>query len=495
MHSQLDSPLHPHHLVEAINHAESNILMADEALRVVIINPGFSRFFKAFFDSYLRKGDDFLAPVKNLQPEKAEAWHLLCKRALQGNASKTQETLSNGETTLYLEIYFNPIREGDAIHGVSIFARDVTLRRNYEKRILESEANIRSILNNTDDSIWLVNPRWELIDFNKTFEQEYLVAFNVQLERGKNIIDLLPVHMQDLRALWVERYAGALSGTPGRYIDQYQVGEHLKTFEIKTYPIYEGGKVTGVTIYSRDISKTVENEQMLERQNKELIKINKELDRFVYSASHDLRAPLLSVKGILQLLALESNPAEREKLLGMIGSCVDKLDGFIRDIIDFSRNARLEVSGAPVNFQELLKEAEEAVRFMEGAAALHITHKHDPALEGFLSDSRRLQVIFNNIISNAIRYRNRFVTSTLTIESRKVGNLAVLTFADNGIGIQKDYLHKVFDMFFRADTHSQGSGLGLYIVKESVEKLKGSIDVHSQAGHGTTFIITLPALS
>jgi signal transduction histidine kinase len=494
MHESIEYPLGLDHLVEAINHAESNILMADENLRVLVINPAFSTFFELFFETPIQKGDYFLTPVEKRHPEKASSWKQLCQRALHGFPSKTQETLTKGELTLFLEIHFHPVRHESTITGLSIFARDVTLRRNYEKRILESEANMRSILNNTEDSIWLVNPRWELIDFNKTFEQDYRVAFNVQLERGKNIIELLPDHLVELRAMWIKRYAGALSGMPGRYIDQYTLGDQLHTFEIKTYPIYEGGKVTGVTIYSRDISKTVENEQKLEKQNQELSKINTELDRFVYSASHDLRAPLLSVKGILQLLAMEKDPVEKEKLLEMIGSCVDKLDGFIKDIIDYSRNARLELTGELVDFPRLIKEAEEAIRYMEGANTIQITSIQDPQLQGFKSDQQRLQIIFNNIISNAIRYRHHFRESTLHIETRKVGDVAVISFEDNGIGIQEEYLAKVFDMFFRADSSSQGSGLGLYIVKESVDKLKGKIDVHSKPGKGTTFIITLPSL-
>jgi signal transduction histidine kinase len=207
-----------------------------------------------------------------------------------------------------------------------------------------------------------------------------------------------------------------------------------------------------------------------------------------------LRAPLLSVKGILQLLAMEKDPVEKEKLLEMIGSCVDKLDGFIKDIIDYSRNARLELTGELVDFPRLIKEAEEAIRYMEGANTIQITSIQDPQLQGFKSDQQRLQIIFNNIISNAIRYRHHFRESTLHIETRKVGDVAVISFEDNGIGIQEEYVAKVFDMFFRADSSSQGSGLGLYIVKESVDKLKGKIDVHSKPGKGTTFIITLPSL-
>jgi signal transduction histidine kinase len=111
----------------------------------------------------------------------------------------------------------------------------------------------------------------------------------------------------------------------------------------------------------------------------------------------------------------------------------------------------------------------------------------------FYSDYSRLLIIFNNIISNAVRYRDRWKEdSYLKIDLHTTADLATITFEDNGVGIANEYIDRIFKMFFRANADSKGSGLGLYIVKGAVEKLNGSIQVQSALGEGTKFLIQVP---
>ncbi|MEO1449087.1 MAG: HAMP domain-containing sensor histidine kinase, partial [Bacteroidota bacterium] len=113
----------------------------------------------------------------------------------------------------------------------------------------------------------------------------------------------------------------------------------------------------------------------------------------------------------------------------------------------------------------------------------------------FYSDPIRLSMVFNNIISNAIRYRDpQKETSHLHITVEIKNQLAYITFADNGVGIPHKHQKKVFDMFFRGSQQSEGSGIGLYIVKEAINKLKGSVKLASAEGEGTSFYLTIPSL-
>jgi signal transduction histidine kinase len=169
-----------------------------------------------------------------------------------------------------------------------------------------------------------------------------------------------------------------------------------------------------------------------------------------------------------------------------------KLDNFIEDILNYSRNARQEITCETINAEELIREIWVSHKFTEGvkniALKIDVIKQHS-----FNSDKRRVLIIINNLISNAIKYRDAakqksFVHITIDISN----GVANITIADNGIGIFKNKQEKIFDMFYRATTVSTGTGIGLYIVKQTLEKLEGSVQVESEPGTGTTISISIP---
>lgn len=238
----------------------------------------------------------------------------------------------------------------------------------------------------------------------------------------------------------------------------------------------------------------IEAAEALARQNEALIKINKELDSFVYSISHNLRAPLMSVLGLLDLAKNEDNPVIIHQYHDMMKSSVCKLDDTLKDILEYSRNARQGLVIGEIDFQKLINDNFERMQFMPGYDRI----RKEIFIEGeshFYSDHYRLSLIINNLISNGIKYSDpakdvSYIHITIRLDDDKVS----LTFKDNGIGIDKSYMQKVFNMFFRATEINEGAGLGLYIVKEAVEKLCGTIQLESQLGKGTVFEIELPNL-
>ena len=151
----------------------------------------------------------------------------------------------------------------------------------------------------------------------------------------------------------------------------------------------------------------------------------------------------------------------------------------------------MDVIPSKIDFLALMNESLESLRFMYDADQL----KSIVDVSGeapFYTDQSRLLIIFNNIISNAIRYRNRRKDSFLHIDIHVDYERVKIIFTDNGIGIANEFQDKIFKMFFRASYESKGSGLGLYIVKSTVEKLAGSITVQSELGEGTRFVIEIP---
>lgn len=230
----------------------------------------------------------------------------------------------------------------------------------------------------------------------------------------------------------------------------------------------------------------------LAARNEELLKINAELDSLVYSVSHNLRAPLMSVLGLINLAKKEQSLENLNQYHTHMEKSIHKLDDTLREILSYSRNARQDLKIEPINFKKLISETLDNLHFMSGFEKLQVTVSIDEKCP-FYSDYYRLSVIVNNLVSNGIKYHDH-------TKQRSVFEIAVMSnaatarfvFKDNGIGIESDHISRIFDMFFRANTTKEGSGLGLYIVKEAVEKLNGKIELNSTVGVGTTFIMEMP---
>lgn len=233
-------------------------------------------------------------------------------------------------------------------------------------------------------------------------------------------------------------------------------------------------------------------EKALLRNNQLLTKTNQELDRFVYSASHDLRAPLTSILGLIELSERSNNPEEIRHCLTLMRSRIADLDSFIKEIIDYSRNARQEVRVENFNLYELVEEVTNGLKFGHGMEGIFIRYAIPQDLK-VTTDRSRLKVVLNNLIGNALKYSNLLHEEPVVFVKAGMNdhNLKIQV-EDNGIGIDSDHLPKIFEMFYRASERSQGSGLGLYIVKETLDKLKGHIQVKSTHGHGSVFTVEVP---
>lgn len=232
----------------------------------------------------------------------------------------------------------------------------------------------------------------------------------------------------------------------------------------------------------------------IQEKNARLEKINDELDRFVYSVSHDLRAPLTSIKGLINLARLESKEGYDHQYLSMILERADKLDNFIYDIIDYARNKSTNIASEPVDLKDLVNDIIQNHRFSESAQKIRIEMEVE-AERPFLSDKRRLSIILNNLLSNSIKYHRQIPDAWIKIAARIDGTDLKISVSDNGQGISPESIGEIFQMFYRGTEQSSGSGLGLYIVKETVEKMGGTISVTSALDQGSCFTIKLPLAS
>jgi PAS domain S-box-containing protein len=218
---------------------------------------------------------------------------------------------------------------------------------------------------------------------------------------------------------------------------------------------------------------------------------NTELDNFVYKVSHDLRAPLSSILGLVNLARLPGNDDNPMDYIDIIGRKVEDLDHFISDVLSHSKNLKMDISHTNVDFNTIISRTFTDLSYLDGASEMMVYRRVD---EGdFYTDPWRISEIFRNLVSNAIKYRQLGnAKPEIRIEVNASDLYTEIIFADNGIGIERENIAKIFEMFYRATEQSDGSGIGLYIVKNAVEKLGGTISVHSESGIGTTFTIILP---
>ena len=243
------------------------------------------------------------------------------------------------------------------------------------------------------------------------------------------------------------------------------------------------------------------NEQNLE----DLQHANFELDTFTYHASHDLKAPLSSILGLVQVAKMEHQPAMLGTYLDMIGQSVQKLDTLVVDLLALSRNKRTEISYEQIDWLQEIDDSLTQLKYMNNFALIQIT-KNVVGETTFYSDSKRIKVLLNNLISNAIKYQqiapNQLANQLTNQPINQFPNIdisvilapsqATITITDNGDGIPEGYQDKIFEMFVRATDKATGSGLGLYITKSIVTKLGGTITLVSEFAKGTVVTIVLP---
>jgi PAS domain S-box-containing protein len=218
---------------------------------------------------------------------------------------------------------------------------------------------------------------------------------------------------------------------------------------------------------------------------------NHQLDEVIYKTTHDLKAPVWSALGLIQI-AQQSEDKEKDKYINLIKKNLMKLDSFIEEMNTFFRIERLTVQREKIELEKMISEEVEILRNLHPNDTMQFDVRMNGRVELF-SDQLRVRAIVTNMISNAIKYRdlkkeNPFIKIVVQVD-RKYCDIC---FEDNGIGIAPAHQQKIFDLFFRATDQAQGSGLGLFIVKDALSRLQGTIEVKSTVGVGTSFQVRIP---
>lgn len=416
------------------------------------------------------------------------------RSSLEGNmVNEIESSFISTKGKIDILMSCKPIVNNSQIHGVLFAARDITeLKKSNElmrsNEVLFEDAQQMAHIGSWEWDIQADEVSWseELFRIYGYEPGEIDLNFRVYLDHAH------PDDREQVKNIILDSYSSRKPFTFYYRIFKKD-GTEVMLHGRGKVDTDENNKPVKMSGTAQDVTEEKNKEEVLKRQNEELKKINHELDKFVYSVSHDLRAPLLSMQGVVDIIAKDTREEMTSEYIKMLQSCISHLDNFIRDILEYSRNARFEIKNDTIHFNELLGKITGELKFMAGSTksvdiSILVNEK-----QPFISDKSRLSIVLSNLISNAIRYQNPesekpFIAIHVATDEMK----AVITVEDNGIGISKDYHDKIFEMFYRHSESSNGSGLGLYIVKETIENLKGSIAIESELGKGTRFTIMIP---
>ncbi|MDB5233105.1 MAG: hypothetical protein JWR44_98 [Hymenobacter sp.] len=407
----------------------------------------------------------------------------------------------------YFNFTYQAYREAGTIAGVSIFAYDVTeqvLARQAQEaerqRLLllfqEAPAGI-CILAGPELVFEFVNPAYQrLLPGRELVGQPILVALpELVATPVENLLHGVYAtgqsHEEQALRIPVARPAdGVLEDRYFTFIYQPRRNER--------------DKVDGILVFVFEVTEQVRTRQQaqglaaeLTTANEQLVRTNVDLDNFIYTASHDLKAPISNIEGLLYLLQeeLPAEVAQDAEVGPTLARMLDAVERFKRTIAHLTEVSKLQKEHAPattlVNLAAVVEDVrQDLLPLLQAAGAkLFIDVSALPPVQ--FSEKNLRSIVFN-LLSNAVKYRHPDRTPHLDLRAHVRPGHTVLEVHDNGLGLAEHHLPKLFGMFQRFHDHVDGTGIGLYMVKRMVENAGGRIEVHSQLGAGTTFFVFLP---
>jgi signal transduction histidine kinase len=267
-----------------------------------------------------------------------------------------------------------------------------------------------------------------------------------------------------------------------------------KNKELNEYKKYLEMRVMSRTAELKEsYEQLVEEMTLRKRIEEQLTSRNKELDTFVYKASHDLKGPLASLIGVTNIARLDLTEPLAGRYLEMINDSAQKLNFILANLLEVTKIKYINIEVKPVHFSELVKQViAEFTRVLQ-SEEIHMDTQINQK-QVFVSDPYLISTILHHLIDNAIHYRKEYTYTRISVEINEVSEGIEIMVKDNGQGIDKEVQSRVFDMFYRHNLQSKGSGLGLYICKNCVEKLGGNLQLISEPGQGTEVKVELPQL-
>jgi PAS domain S-box-containing protein len=421
---------------------------------------------------------------QSLDPMNFQATLKLVQEHYRSGNRETKEVTRHGDTLYFLNNAVGVIKDGflEGLWGTQL---DITALKNAEEALRRSENRTRALLNSIPDMIFEFGRDGTILQFIPSEINEPL--FPPEQFLGKTIGDVLPA-LADQTNFAIRRALESGHVHAFQY-ELFQDGKN-RNFEARITPLGENTVLAMV----RDISleKWIEDER--EKLIAELEAKNAELERFTYTVSHDLKSPLITIRGFLGFLREDSQSGNLVRLdsdIQRITGATEKMQQLLNDLLELSRVGRLVNEPREIRFNDLIAEVLELLhgRISQGNISVSVEEN----LPTVFGDYQRLLEVMQNLIDNAAKFMGNQHSPRVEIgQDGSRNDMTIFYVRDNGIGIPPEFQENIFGLFNKLDARSDGTGVGLALVKRIVEFHHGTIWLQSELGKGTTFFFTLP---
>lgn len=392
---------------------------------------------------------------------------------------------------LWVIISATPIFDdkGKFVGAIGLFT-DITEHKIVLDKLIESEEYYRTIVEFSNDMIWTLDTEGKFTFINRRSEKTS--GYNLEELKGKSFCPLIV--KEDLQKV-NDAFHRVLNGQYQEYdvtfINKY--GKKI-SLSVNTAPIYSKGKIVGTVSFGRDVTQQKKMEQKTMKITEELIHSNNELEQFAYITSHDLQEPLRSISSFTELLAhryKDKLDPEADEFINYIINGTKRMQQMINDLLILSRINTKGKEFVPTNIKDVINKALENLHSLVDRNQAVITVDNMPIAS---IDETQFTQLFQNLIDNAIKFRNKDVIPQIHISAREEGDKWILSVKDNGIGIDPDNFRKLFVIFQRLHSKEEypGTGIGLVICKKIIERHNGKIWIESRLGEGSTFYFSIP---
>lgn len=421
---------------------------------------------------------------KELDPMNYQATLKLVRENYRSGNRETREVNRHGDTIYFLNNAVGVIKD-DCLTGLWGTQLDITALKNAEEALRRSEARIRALLDAVPDMIFEFSREGKILQFIPSSNSTPLLPPEQFI--GKSIAEVLP-SLSDQTSFAIHR--ALESGQVNAF--QYELSQDGKnrTFEARITPL--GPDTVMAMVRDVSLQKWIEEER--EKLIVELEEKNAELEQFTYTVSHDLKSPLITIRGFLGFVREDSkngNLARLDADIQRISDATEKMQTLLNDLLELSRVGRLVNKPREIVFRDLVGETLELLygRISQSAVAVSVADDF-PSVFG---DYERMLEVMQNLIDNACKFMGDQTTPRIEIGHQGlVNNMPVFFVRDNGIGIPAEFHENIFGLFNKLDARSDGTGVGLALVRRIIEFHGGRIWVESEPGRGTTFFFTLP---
>jgi len=389
--------------------------------------------------------------------------------------------------SLNAQFYFD---DQDQVQGVDGFVRDINIRKTTEDALKATQERYKEILGNIQDAYIRADKNGKIMMANVSAAETY--RYNSPEEMiGIKAAKFYKNPDERVEVLEKLNKYGKIENNEIEAIRKD--GTTFIASQNAQFYYDDQGEIQGIETLVRDITEKKQAEIEINKGLKKLEQSNKELEQFAYITSHDLREPLRMITSFLQLLKRRYKDKLDQDANEFIDFAVEgakRLDTMTNDLLQYSQLNSQKRKISPVNFENVLNETLINLKVPIEENKAVITHDPLPTIYG---DEKLKMQLFQNIIGNALKYRDKS-TPHIHISAKKEKNQYLFSISDNGIGMSKDHLNRIFTIFQRLHTRTEyeGTGIGLAISKKIVEQQGGQIWVESEVGKGTTFYFTIP---